>query len=165
MTDTPVDTAVSPDLSPERDAFAHAMASVIGEWYAMSPPTRRVLGRVAPKLADDLWRAVEIGPDGWRLNRCPPVRFRRRAGMLALPVPEQGGSIEALLPFLNLSCRNDFVLVVAWLLATLRSSGPYPLLAIPASKVQQRPCCRKCSRPWWTPTLPLCGRCRATNAS
>jgi hypothetical protein len=29
-----------------------------------------------------------------------------------------------------LSSRNDFVLVVAWLLATLRSAGPYPLLAI-----------------------------------
>ena len=87
-------------------------------------------GHIYLDLADDLWRAVEIGPDGRRLNRCPPVRFRRRAGMLALPVPEQGGSIEALLPFLNLSCRNDFVLVVAWLLATLRSSGPYPLLAV-----------------------------------
>ena len=33
-------------------------------------------------------------------------------------------------PFLNLSNQNDFVLVVAWLLAALRSSGPYPLLAI-----------------------------------
>ena len=70
-------------------------------------------GHIYLDLADDLWRAVEIAPDGWRLNRCPPVRFRRRAGMLALPVPQQGGSIEALLPFLNLSCRNDFVLVVA----------------------------------------------------
>ena len=87
-------------------------------------------GHIYLDLADDLWRAVEIRPDGWQLNRCPPVRFRRRAGMLALPVPEQGGSIEALLPFLNLSCRNDFVLVVAWLLATLRSSGPYPVLAV-----------------------------------
>jgi hypothetical protein len=44
--------------------------------------------------------------------------------------PEHGGSIETLLPFLNLSSRNDFVLVVAWLLATLRPGGPYPLLAI-----------------------------------
>jgi hypothetical protein len=50
--------------------------------------------------------------------------------MLPLPVPERGGSIEALSPLLNLSSRNDFVLVVAWLLATLRSRGPYPLLAI-----------------------------------
>jgi hypothetical protein len=44
--------------------------------------------------------------------------------MLPLPVPERGGSIEALQPFLNLSNQNDFVLVVAWLLAALRSSGP-----------------------------------------
>jgi hypothetical protein len=50
--------------------------------------------------------------------------------MLPLPVPERGGSIEALNSFLNLASRNDFVLLVAWLLAALRSSGPYPLLAI-----------------------------------
>jgi hypothetical protein len=60
----------------------------------------------------------------------PPVRFRRPAGMLPLPIPERGGSIEALNSFLNLACRNDFVLLVAWLLAALRSGGPYPLLAI-----------------------------------
>jgi hypothetical protein len=87
-------------------------------------------GHIYLDLADEHWRAIEIGPDGWRVNRCPPVRFRRPAGMLPLPVPEKGGSIETLLPFLNLSSRNDFVLVVAWLLATLRPSGPYPLLAI-----------------------------------
>jgi hypothetical protein len=87
-------------------------------------------GHIYFDLADEHWRAVEIGPDGWRVNKFPPVRFRRPAGMLLLPVPEQGGSIEALLPFLNLSSRNDFVLVVAWLLATLRPGGPYPLLAI-----------------------------------
>jgi hypothetical protein len=87
-------------------------------------------GRIYLDLADEHWRAVEIGPDGWRVNRCPPVRFRRPAGMLPLPVPEPGGSIEALGSFLNLSSRSDFVLVVAWLLATLRPGGPYPLLAI-----------------------------------
>ena len=50
--------------------------------------------------------------------------------MLPLPEPQKGGSIEALSSFLNLSSQNDFVLVVAWLLAALRSGGPYPLLAI-----------------------------------
>src|SRR5262245_42473615 len=54
----------------------------------------------------------------------------RTAGMLPLPVPESGGSIQALWPLLNLSNRNDFVLVVAWLLAALRPGRPYPLLAI-----------------------------------
>src|SRR5258707_15269060 len=50
--------------------------------------------------------------------------------MLPLPLPEPGGSIEALVPLLNLKSRNDLVLVVMWLLATLRSRGPYPVLAI-----------------------------------
>src|SRR6516165_7571743 len=87
-------------------------------------------GRFYLDLADEHWRAVEIGPDGWRVVECPPVRFRRSPGMLPLPVPERGGSIEALRSFLNLSNQNDFVLVVAWLQAALRSDGPYPLLAI-----------------------------------
>ena len=87
-------------------------------------------GRLYLDLADEHWRAVAIGPDGWRVLGCPPVRFRRSPGMLPLPVPERGGSIEALRSFLNLSNQNDFVLVVAWLLAALRPGGPYPLLAI-----------------------------------
>jgi hypothetical protein len=58
------------------------------------------------------------------------LRFRRAAGMLPLPVPQRGGSIEELASFLNLPSRNEFVLVVAWLLATLRVAGPYPALAI-----------------------------------
>jgi hypothetical protein len=87
-------------------------------------------GHIYLDLADEYWRAVEIGPDGWRVIGSPPVRFRRTAGMLPLPVPQGGGSIEELASFLNLPSRNDFVLVVAWLLATLRVGGPYPALAI-----------------------------------
>ena len=87
-------------------------------------------GRIYLDLADDRWRAVEIGPEGWQVMGCPPVRFRRAAGMLPLPIPQRGGSLEALGPFLNLADRSDFVLAVAWLLAALRHGGPYPLLAV-----------------------------------
>src|SRR5262245_39157636 len=87
-------------------------------------------GHIYIDLADAHWRAIEIGPDGWRVIEYPPVRFRRPAGMLPLPAPEQGGSIEALNSFVNLSSGNDFVLIVAWWLAALRPGGPYPLLAI-----------------------------------
>jgi hypothetical protein len=87
-------------------------------------------GHVYLDLADECWRAIEIGPEGWRVTGSPPVRFRRAAGMLRLPMPQAGGSIEALASFLNLRNRNDFVLVVAWLLAALRACGPYPVLAI-----------------------------------
>jgi len=87
-------------------------------------------GRLYLDLADEHWRTVEIAPDGWRVLEYPPVRFRRSTGMLPLPIPERGGSIEVLRLFFNLSNQNDFVLIVAWLLAALRARGPYPLLAI-----------------------------------
>jgi hypothetical protein len=68
-------------------------------------------GHIYLDLGDEQWRAVDIGPDGWRLTACPPVRFRRPAGMLPLPVPQQGGSVEPLNSFLNLVSRDDFVLI------------------------------------------------------
>jgi len=53
-------------------------------------------------LADDQWRAVEIAPNGWRVIDTPPVRFRRLPG---LPMPERGGSLDALRSWLNLPAR------------------------------------------------------------
>src|SRR5260370_6927164 len=89
-------------------------------------------GHIYLDLADEEWRAVEIGPDGWRVIGCPPVRFRRPAGMLPLPVPQQGGSIESLSSFLNLASRDDFVLILPSFLPPLRSARPYPPLPLPS---------------------------------
>src|SRR6516162_9087889 len=86
--------------------------------------------RIYLDLTDHRWQAVEVGPDGWRITTHPPVRFRRAAGMLPLPVPERGGSIETLASFLNIQTRDDQVLVVSWLLGALHYPGPFPLLAI-----------------------------------
>jgi hypothetical protein len=100
-------------------------------------PQRNVSVRLAEQdgliyldLADEFWRCIEIGANGWRIAEDPPVRFRRSAGMQPLPLPLRGGSIESLAPFLNLASENDFVLIVAWLLGALRAGGPYPVLAI-----------------------------------
>ena len=60
----------------------------------------------------------------------PPVRFRRSAGMLPLPIPVAGGSIDELRPFLNVRSDNEFSLAVSWVLAALRDRGPYPVLAL-----------------------------------
>jgi hypothetical protein len=101
--------------APERDVFVR-------------------VGRVGEKLYLDLcdktWRAIEISRSGWRLIDRPPLRFLRSQGMQALPVPETGGSIESLRPFLNIKTDADFVLVVAWILAAFRDRGPYPLLIV-----------------------------------
>src|SRR5207247_1281482 len=66
-------------------------------------------GHIYLDLADEHWRAVDIGPDGWRVVDCPPVRFQRKAGLLPLPLPQRGGSLEQLASLLNLSNQNDFV--------------------------------------------------------
>ena len=122
--------AASPAAIRSALDLLEARAQFDGPERAVHIRTAEHAGRIYLDLADEHWRAVEIGPDGWRVIGSPPVRFRRPAGMLPLPVPEPGGSIEALNSFLNLPSRNDFVLIVAWLLAALRSGGPYPLLAI-----------------------------------
>jgi len=81
-------------------------------------------------LGDETWRAVEIDTAGWRVIENPPVRFRRAAGMQALPVPLPDGSVETLHSFLNVRSESDFVLIVAWMLACLRDHGPYPVTVL-----------------------------------
>jgi hypothetical protein len=76
------------------------------------------------------WCAIRITGAGWKVIEAPTaVRFRRTNGMLALPVPQRGTSIEELRPFLNVS-DGDFVLVAAFILAALRDRGPYPILVL-----------------------------------
>jgi len=87
-------------------------------------------GKIYLDLADEEWRAVEIGADGWRVVNSPPVRFRRPNGMLSLPQPSSGGSVSDLRRVLNLDAEADFTLLVAWLLAALRDCGPYPALVV-----------------------------------
>jgi hypothetical protein len=86
-------------------------------------------GRIYLDLCDDDWRVVEIDAQGWRITQePPPIRFRRAAGMRALPEPESSDRSLPLQALLNIKSEDDFVLAVAWLLACFRERGPYPLL-------------------------------------
>ena len=49
-------------------------------------------------LCDEAWRAVVVTPNGWRVGDDHPVRFRRAQGMLPLPVPIIGGSVNEFAP-------------------------------------------------------------------
>lgn len=87
-------------------------------------------GKIYIDLANDTWEAVEISLVGWRVISDCPVKFRRSKGMLPLPHPEAGGSIEELRQFLNIPDEDSWRLMVAWLLASLRPKGPYPVLLL-----------------------------------
>jgi hypothetical protein len=87
-------------------------------------------GAIYLDLGDRDWRAVEVSADGWRLLACPPCRFRRPQGLLALPAPTEGGRLEELKTFLNYGAEANWQLLVAWLVQAFRPQGPYPVLAL-----------------------------------
>jgi hypothetical protein len=139
--------------APSSAALSAAL-NVLEAQAQFDGPQRKVSIRLAEQdgliyldLADEFWRCVEIGANGWRIAEDSPVRFRRSAGMQPLPLPLRGGSIESLAPFLNLASENDFVLVVAWLLGHCEQAAPIRSWPSPVNKDQQRPSSRSfCGR-------------------
>lgn len=81
-------------------------------------------------LVNENWQAVRITTDGWEMVDQPPVRFLRRNGMKALPIPLAEGKPDALYSLVNLPEPEDRVLLLAWLAAALRPTGPYPILVV-----------------------------------
>ena len=86
-------------------------------------------GRIYFDLCNGRWQVVEIDRTGWRVLDNSPVVFRRSKAMLPVPVPRRDGDISRLRQFANVT-DVDWPLVLAWLVATMRPSGPYPVLAV-----------------------------------
>ena len=80
-------------------------------------------------LGDHTGRGVAIREKGWSIVDRPGIHFRRPKGLLSLPAPASGGSIDLLRQYVNLS-EADFRLMIAWLTAALRPVGPYPVLVL-----------------------------------
>ena len=103
-------------------------------------------GRLYLDLCNDAWQAVEIDATRWRCVDRPAVRFIRTRHMRALPEPKRNGQIEALRAFLNLAGDDDFNLAVAWLLAALRPTGPYPVLVLTGEQGSAKSTCARMLR-------------------
>lgn len=87
-------------------------------------------------LGDAEYTVMKIHKGGWQpVSGRTEVRFIRPNGILSLPLPadmhptKYNGAIERLRKFINCS-DDDWVLLVGWLLAALRPSGPYPILLL-----------------------------------
>jgi hypothetical protein len=75
-------------------------------------------------------RVIEITREGWSIVNAPPVKFTRTRGMLPLPAPTRGGSLDELRPFLNVADDRSFALVKAYLVQTLRPNRPFAFLVL-----------------------------------
>ncbi|MFL5279985.1 MAG: hypothetical protein ACJ8AW_03065, partial [Rhodopila sp.] len=143
--------------SVSTDAVKTAIDTIAArvEWTG---PSRPVFYRIGADDAGNLyldlhrddWSYVKITPDGWQVCQRPalgriapedapaldmPVRFLHSRNALPLPIPQHGGSIDALRKFLTQ--REDhfedeitFTLVVGWLVGALHPRGPYPGLGL-----------------------------------
>lgn len=93
-------------------------------------------GRIYIDLCDELWRAVEVSADGWRVVASEeiPVRFIRTKGMLALPEPARYGALGKLRDLLNIGedaeGERNWRLILAWLAQAFTPTGPYPVLTL-----------------------------------
>ena len=81
-------------------------------------------------LAREDGAIVAVTANGWYVAKDVPVHFSRTPGMAPLPLPEHGGRIEALRPFVNVADDASFVLLVSWLVMALWPTGPFPVLAV-----------------------------------
>jgi hypothetical protein len=117
--------------SPPRESLAQVV-ELLAAQAQFDGPERRVHRRIGGDfdemfidLADADSRVVAIRADGsWRVLKSAPIAFVREEGMLALPVPEGGGSIDDLRPLTNAD-DTGWALIRGALLAAYHPYGPY----------------------------------------
>jgi len=80
----------------------------------------------------DKWSAIRINARGWEIIPAhPDVRFIRSNGMLPMPSPVRAeGALGRFHELTNIHNRADFMLLVGWLIAAMRPTGPYPILVL-----------------------------------
>ncbi|STY31506.1 DNA primase (bacterial type) [Legionella wadsworthii] len=73
--------------------------------------------------------AIQIIPGEWKLINNPPVRFLRPETMRQLPIPIGGYDLSSLWQMVNIP-ENDRLLVITWLIESLRPDTPFPVLEL-----------------------------------
>ncbi len=127
------------DDSPSSEALSSAL-NLLEARARFDGPKESVFVRVSDAdadglyhidLADDDWRIIQIGPDGCKiLEQAECVAFHRPDGVLPLPAPKPGGSLDDLRGLINIGCDQNWLLFLAWLLWSMRPGGPFVILLI-----------------------------------
>lgn len=126
-------TGAVPGAQAIDDAVRVLEAKAIEEGPEIAPWLRvgQREGCVFVDLCDGTWQVVEVNASGFHIRENgDDLPFIRTAGMMALPEPVEGESIDRLRRFVNVASEDDFCLTVSWLVAAMRPTGPYPILCL-----------------------------------
>lgn len=126
------ETGITPGLQALQQALQHLEQEAYFEGDERKEFTR--LGYIDDKvylsLGDKQGHIVEVDREGWRLVQDAPLMFRTGTNAEALPIPERGGSVDALRPLLNLRDEKQWKLCVGWMVGALNPRGPYAHLVV-----------------------------------
>ncbi len=129
-----LDRRASPSAQAMTDSLGvlEARARFEGETIPVAVRIAGHQGSIYLDLADHQWQVVEVTATGWQVVTDPPVRFRRTSGLLALPAPVSGGSLERLREgrYVNVADDASWRLLIGFLLSTVAPTGPYPVLLL-----------------------------------
>jgi hypothetical protein len=133
-----IKTQKTPSAQAMTDALRHleARAQFDGDTRDVFVRVGRLDDALYVDLANAEWQAIKITRAGWQVVSQPPIAFRRARGMLPLPLPQSGGSLDALREHINLGPDDDddWRLVAGWEVGALHPTGPYPVLAMHAEQ-------------------------------
>jgi hypothetical protein len=122
----------APGAEGRRDVITvlDARALTVGQRHKVYVRVAEAEDAIWIDLGREDYKVVRIDRDGYAVVDTAPVRFYRPAGQQPSPLPESGGSLEELRPFLNLNGDADWYVLVPLLVAYLRAVGPYPVCDI-----------------------------------
>src|SRR5699024_2742845 len=135
-----------------------AKAVLRGEQVSIHTRTAETKEAIYIDLCNDKWEAIEIKKSGWSIISEPPVYFKRSNIMKELPTPKTNGRIDELKKLINYKNDNDYKLIIAWLLSTVKENSPFPLLNIQGEQGSAKSSASKMLRELIDPSsLPLRG--------
>jgi len=120
---------VSRNIVADATDTLKAMARVNGKVHKIFRRVAFLDGKIYIDLCDKDWRVVEISCEGWQILNRSPVKFLRSPSSLALPIPESGGTLEALWALLNIQ-ESDRPLIAGFLARALSPTPPYFVLCV-----------------------------------
>lgn len=104
-------------------------------------------------MADEQCRVLKVDAAGWAFVKNPPVFFRRYAQQLPLPDPVSGGKLSDIHTHFAIKSKYDRVLVEAWLVASMFSTVPRPVLTFHGPQGASKTTTARCLKAIIDPSL------------